>query len=74
VIPWFEEALQPLRERLGDDTVHQLAVALRSVCGIETRVWLGDIAGLDTDAVGALQLWMTDALLRRALEVPPPAG
>ncbi len=47
VIPWFEEALEPLRERLGDDAVHRLAVALRSVCGIETRVWLSDIAGLD---------------------------
>ena len=74
VIPWFEEALEPLRERLGDATVHQLAIALRSVCGIETRVWLNDIAGLDADAVAALQLWMTDALVRRALEVPPPAG
>ena len=74
VIPWFEEALEPLGEHLGDDTVHQLAVALRSVCGIETRVWLSDIAGLDTDAVRALQVWMTDALVRRALEVPPPTG
>lgn len=73
VIPWFEEALDPLRERLGDDGVHRLAVALRSVCGIETRVWLSDIAGLDAEALRALQLWMTDALVHRALEVPPPA-
>ena len=72
VIPWFEEAVEPLRDRLGDDGVHQLAVALRSVCGIETRVWLSDIAGLDAGAVRALQMWMTDALLRRAMEVPPP--
>src|SRR4029453_15588575 len=34
VIPWFEEALAPLRDRLGDDGVRRLAVALRSVCGI----------------------------------------
>jgi hypothetical protein len=74
VIPWFEEALEPLRRRLGDDGVHRLAVALRSACGIETRVWLSDIAGLDATALRALQLWMTDALVRRALEVPPPAG
>ena len=72
VIPWFEEALEPLRDRLGDAGVHRLAVALRSVCGIETRVWLTDIAGLDAEAVRALQLWMVDALALRALDEPPP--
>ena len=72
VIPWFEEALEPLRERLGDDAVHQLAVALRSVCGIETRVWLSDMAGLDAGQVRALQLWMVDAVALRAVEAPPP--
>jgi len=72
VIPWFEEALEPLRPQLGDDGVHRLAVALRSVCGIETRVWLSDVADLDTSEVRALQLWMVDALRRRALEEPPP--
>ena len=72
MIPWFEEALEPLRERLGDDGVHRLAVALRSVCGIETRVWLSDIAGLDAEAVRALQLWMVDALALRAVDAPPP--
>ena len=72
VIPWFEEALEPLRGRLGDDTLHRLAVALRSVCGIETRVWLSDIAGLDAGQVRALQLWMVDALALRAADAPPP--
>ncbi len=72
VIPWFEEALEPLRGQLGDDGLHWLAVALRSVCGIETRVWLGDIAGLDAPAIRALQLWMVDALRRRAADEPPP--
>ena len=72
VIPWFEEALEPLRERLGDDVVHQVAVALRSVCGIETRVWLHDIAALDAPAIRSLQLWMVDALAVRALDAPPP--
>jgi AcrR family transcriptional regulator len=70
-IPWFEEALEPLRDQLGDEGVHRLAVALRSVCGIETRVWLRDIAGLDSAAIRSLQLWMTDALVLRAQVVPP---
>jgi AcrR family transcriptional regulator len=72
VIPWFEEALEPLRERLGDDVIHRVAVALRSVCGIETRVWLHDIADLDAPAIRSLQLWMVEALVRRAPEDPPP--
>ncbi len=72
VIPWFEEALAPLAGQLGEDGVHRLAVALRAVCGIETRVWLHDIAGLDASGIRALQLWMVDALAARALDAPPP--
>ncbi|RNL81186.1 TetR/AcrR family transcriptional regulator [Nocardioides marmorisolisilvae] len=72
VIPWFAEALAPLRASLDEATVQRLAVALRAVCGIETRVWLSDIAGLAPDEVGVLQRWMIDALIERATEVPPP--
>src|SRR5262245_28908356 len=46
VIPWFVEALAPLTEKLGTGGVHRLALALRAACGIETRVWLTDVAGL----------------------------
>ena len=72
-IGWLREALEPLREDVGDDAVTELAVALRSVCGIETRVWLGDIARLGRDDIRALQLWMARALLAHADEEPPPA-
>jgi hypothetical protein len=65
-IEWFTEALEPLRSTLGEEGVRRLAVAARSVCGIETRVWLHDVAGLDSAAVRELQLWMVDALLDRA--------
>ena len=71
-IGWFAEALAPLRDRLGDDGVRRLAIALRATSGIETRVWLRDVAGLDAAEVRALQLWMTDALTVRALTDPPP--
>jgi AcrR family transcriptional regulator len=71
-IGWYVDALEPLRERLGDEGLRQLAVALRAVSGIETRVWLTDIAGLDAGQVRALQLWMVDALALRALDAPPP--
>jgi AcrR family transcriptional regulator len=71
-IGWLREALEPLSDDLGEEAVHRLAVALRSVCGIETRVWLTDIAGLSRDEVRGLQLWMVGALLARATEEPGP--
>jgi AcrR family transcriptional regulator len=71
-IPWFLEALQPMVESIGDEGVHRLALALRAACGIETRVWLSDIAGLAPAEVSALQQWMVDALLGRALATSPP--
>jgi AcrR family transcriptional regulator len=70
-IAWFSEALEPLRGELGDDALHDLALALRSVCGIETRVWLGDVARLGPAEIQALQLWMTRALVARVSEEPP---
>src|SRR6266536_2953785 len=48
-IKWISEALEPLRDELGDDGLRSLALAIRSVCGIETRVWLRDIGGLDSN-------------------------
>lgn len=71
-IGWYAEALEPLRDQLGDEGLRRLAVALRAVSGIETRVWLTDIAGLDARQVRALQLWMVDALALRAVDAPPP--
>ncbi|MBG6136008.1 TetR/AcrR family transcriptional regulator [Longispora fulva] len=70
VIPWFVEALAPMAESIGDEGVHRLALALRAACGIETRVWLSDIAGLAPAEVSALQQWMVDALVKQALETP----
>jgi len=73
VIPWFLEALAPMTDAVGDEGVHRLALALRAACGIETRVWLSDIAGLTPAEVGSLQRWMVDALVSQAGETPPPA-
>jgi len=46
VIGWLEDALAPLRRRLGARGVHRLALAIRATIGIESFVWLVDIAGL----------------------------
>jgi AcrR family transcriptional regulator len=72
-IGWLSEALEPLRTELGDEGVLRLAQVIRSACGIEARVWLSDIAGLDAMAIRAMQLWVARALLDAALTDPPPA-
>jgi AcrR family transcriptional regulator len=65
-IGWLSEALEPVRAELGDVGLLRLAQAIRSACGIEARVWLGDIAGLDATAIRATQLWIARALLAHA--------
>jgi hypothetical protein len=67
-IGWFTEALQPLAERLGDDGVRRLAIAIRAVSGIEALVWLTDIAGLTRDQAVEQVVWSAVALVRRATQ------
>lgn len=74
-IGWIEESLEPLRSRLTDAEVRQLAVAIRSATGIEALVWLRDVAGLSPADAVALMRWSADALLHAALTAtPPPSG
>ena len=68
-IGWFIEALDPLAESLGDDGVRRLAVAVRAACGIETLVWLTDVAGLTREEAVDQMVWSSVALVRRALQL-----
>lgn len=70
-ISWFVDALAPRVDTIGRESAHRLALALRASCGIETRVWLSDVAGLSPEEVSALQAWMVDALVEQALLAPP---
>ena len=65
-IGWFTEALGPLAGHLGEDGVRRLAVAVRAVSGIESLVWLTDVAGLTTQAAVDQMVWSAVALVRRA--------
>jgi AcrR family transcriptional regulator len=72
-IGWITEALAPLRDRMSEAQLRRLAVAIRSVAGIEPLVWLTDIAGLSReDAVQVMRqsaralLWFALADLRAA--------
>ncbi len=71
-ISWIEEALSPLRDRLSDQAIHQLALAIRSAVGIEALAWLTDIANLSRDEAAELMSWSAQALLHAARTGTPP--
>ncbi len=63
VITWLEDALAPLRLTRPDVDVQRLAVAIRSAVGIESLVWLVDVARLTReDAVELLRFNATAIL------------
>jgi AcrR family transcriptional regulator len=67
-IGWIEDALSPLRGRLGKREVHRLTLAIRATVGIEAFVWLTDVAGLSPrDAVDVMRS-SARSLLRCAVE------
>ena len=67
-ISWIEEALAPLRGRLPEPQLHRLTLAIRSAVGIESLVWLTDVAGISREEAVELMRWAAHALLRTALE------
>jgi len=66
-IGWFEDALAPLVPKLGVSGVRQLAIAVRGAVGIESLVWLTDIAGLSREQAAEAMRWSAQALLHHAL-------
>ena len=66
-IIWLEDALSPLHTSHPDLDVNRLAVAIRAATGIESLVWLTDIAALDRDEYPKLARWTARALLDAAL-------
>jgi AcrR family transcriptional regulator len=76
VIGWLEDALAPLRSRYPELDIHLIAVAIRSAAGIESLVWLTDVAGLPRDGAIAVLRRNAHAILRAALVAgePDPLG
>ena len=74
-IGWFTDALAPLMPAVTDAEVHRLAIAIRSAVGIESLVWLTDVAGLTREHAARLMAWSARAMLRAARDVAsPPDG
>jgi AcrR family transcriptional regulator len=65
-IAWLEDALGPLVDELGGDAIHRLAIAMRSAIGIESFVWLTDVAGLSNSAAVDTMRWAARSLLEAA--------
>jgi AcrR family transcriptional regulator len=73
-IAWFEDALTPLVGQLSEPEVHLLAVAIRSAVGIESMVWLTDVAGLSRAQAAGLMQWVAQALVHEAQTTGLPSG
>ncbi|KAA8883062.1 TetR/AcrR family transcriptional regulator [Nocardia colli] len=73
-IGWLEHALAPLRDHHPGIDVHRLAVAIRSATGIESYIWLVDVAGLARAEAAETLCRTAQALLAYALADPPGAS
>jgi len=67
VIGWLEDALAPLRERIGAAAVRRLAITIRSATGIESFVWLVDVGRQSRDEALKIMRWTASSLLDAAL-------
>ena len=72
VIGWVEEALEPLADTWPAAERRRLACAVRSAAGIESLVWLLDVAGFSRDEAFAQLRWSALALFAEALRTGPP--
>jgi AcrR family transcriptional regulator len=73
-IVWIAEALAPLRGRLQDPELNRVVNAIAAAVGIDSLVWLTDIAGLSRDQAVENMRWSARALLEAALaDAPGPS-
>ena len=66
-ITWVAEALAPLRDTLPRSDYDRLTYAIAASVGIDSLVWLTDIAGLSRDEAVDVMRWTSSALLEAAL-------
>jgi AcrR family transcriptional regulator len=67
MIGWLEDALSPLRRKLGAAALRRLAIAIRSAIGIEAFVWLVDVAGYSREEAIKQLRWSAHSLLEAGL-------
>ncbi|MEU8658729.1 TetR/AcrR family transcriptional regulator [Actinoplanes philippinensis] len=69
-VGWIADALEPLRESHPGLDIRALAVAIRSATGIETLIWLLDVAGYTREQAARVVTSTARALLTAALTGP----
>ncbi|MEE6170028.1 MULTISPECIES: TetR/AcrR family transcriptional regulator [unclassified Mycolicibacterium] len=69
-VAWIEDALAPLRSSHPDVDTHRLAIAIRAATGIESFVWLVDVAGLTRNEAAEMLCGTAQAILSNALGTP----
>lgn len=72
VIGWVEQALEPLADTWSAGERRRFACAVRAAGGIESLVWLVDVAGFSREEARAQMRWSAMALLAEALRSGPP--
>ncbi len=66
-IIWIGEALAPLRTQLPEAELDRVVLAIAAAVGIDSLVWLTDIAGLSRQQAVEVMRWSAGALLQTAL-------
>ncbi len=69
-IIWVADALSPLQNKLPRVDFERLVHAIAAAVGIDTLVWMTDVAGLSRSEATELMRWSARALLRSTLAVP----
>lgn len=72
-IGWIDDALAPLHGRLPATELRRLVLAIRATIGIESLVWLTDVAALGRAEAVATQRWAAQALFAATLAEHPDA-
>ena len=73
-LEYVEQALSPLHGELTPQTYQRLVHATAVVIGIEARIVLRDICGLDDETIVQTERWAAQALLAAALNNNPEPG
>jgi AcrR family transcriptional regulator len=70
---WVRDALAPLEGRIEAGESERLALAIAAAVGVESLVWLTDVARLPRDGAAETMRWSAHTLLRGALAGSAPA-
>jgi AcrR family transcriptional regulator len=66
-IAWIEDALSPLRDKMDAEELRKLVHGIGATLGIESFVWLVDVAGLSREQAADVIRSNASGLLRSAL-------